>query len=300
MTVRKAIGRAWIGIAAALALASGAAAAPSETVSFSIIKTGDRLSPESMLFQGGGKAKVEVVYSAILVRHGGQDFLFDTGLGARIDEQYARDMPGWKRRFFYYDKPIVPARAQLAKAGVPAVRRIVLSHTHWDHASGVVDFPGAEIWVSPTERALVEKVGHGADNIWPSQVGDPRLAWKSIDFRSGPYRGFERSLDVYGDGTVVLVPQYGHTAGSVGMFVTTSSGRRFFFCGDTVWSAAAIDAGRPKFWLARALVDADAGKTLAEVRKMTDLHKRDPGLTIVPAHDGKVQARLGYFPAWVE
>jgi glyoxylase-like metal-dependent hydrolase (beta-lactamase superfamily II) len=300
MTVHKAMGRAWVGVVAALALASGAAAAPNDKVGFSIIRTGGRLTPESMLYQGGGKAKVDVVYSAILVRHGGQAFLFDTGLGSRIDAQYGRDMPRWKRPFFHYNKPVVPARDQLARAGLPVVRRIVLSHSHWDHASGVVDFPGAEVWVAPPERALVGKAGHGADNIWPSQVGDPGIAWTSIDFRSGPYRGFERSLDVYADGTVVLVPQYGHTAGSIGMFVTTSSGRRFFFCGDTVWSAAAIGAGRPKFWLARALVDADARATLSQVRRMEALRKRDPGLTIVPAHDGRVQARLGFFPGWVE
>lgn len=300
MTLRKSMGRLWVGVAAALAMASSVAAAPNKAVSFSIIRTGGRLSPESMLYQGGGKAKVEVVYSAVLVRHAGQDFLFDTGLGSRIDEQYARDMPGWKRPFFFYGKPIVPARAQLARAGVPAVRRIVLSHGHWDHASGVVDFPGAEIWVAQPERILIEKAGHGADSIWPSQVGGSSLAWKSIDFRSGPYRGFERSLDVYGDGTVVLVPQFGHTEGSVGMFVTTSSGRRFFFCGDTVWSAAAIEAARPKFWLARALVDADAARTLSQVQRMAALRKDDPGLTIVPAHDGRVQARLGYFPGWVD
>jgi len=189
MIARKTIGRFWVGVAAALAMASSAAAAPSKAVSFSIIKTGSRLSPESMLYQGGGKAKVEVVYSAILVRHDGQDFLFDTGLGARIDEQYARDMPGWKQPFFYYGKPIVPAHAQLARAGFPAVRRIVLSHSHWDHASGLVDFPGAEIWVTKPERTLIDRAGHGADSIWPSQVGGSGLSWTSIDFRSGPYRG---------------------------------------------------------------------------------------------------------------
>jgi glyoxylase-like metal-dependent hydrolase (beta-lactamase superfamily II) len=131
-------------------------------------------------------------------------------------------------------------------------------------------------------------------------VGDPSIHWKTIAFQPKPYRGYPESLDLYGDGTVVLVPQYGHTPGSVGMFLTTSSGRRFFFCGDTVWSAAAIPASRQKFWLARSIADRDAPATLAQIERMTALQKADPGLIIVPAHDSRVQAKLGYFPTWVE
>ncbi|HEX7943292.1 MAG TPA: hypothetical protein VF495_01430, partial [Phenylobacterium sp.] len=111
--------------------------------------------------------------------------------------------------------------------------------------------------------------------------------------------GFDRSLDLFGDGTVVLVPQFGHTPGSVGLFLTTSSGRRYFFCGDAVWSAAALKDARPKFWLANQLADADKRRTQAEVARMALLAKREPDLTIVPAHDSTVQNRLGYFPKWV-
>lgn len=291
--------RGAIALALTLICTAGALGAPREAVDVAIIRTAGRLAPEYMLYEGGGRAKAEIVYSAVLVRHGDQAFLFDTGLGAHIDAQFKTDMPTWKRPFFQYGRPVLPAQAQLAKAGFPPIRRILLSHSHWDHASGLADFPKVEIWVAPPERALVSQSNRGGGNTWASQVGDPRLNWKTIDFRSGPYLGFARSLDLYGDGSVVLVPQSGHTAGSVGMFVTTSSGRRLFFCGDTVWSAKALDTGRPKFWLARAMVDADARETLAQVRKMVALRRAEPGLTIVPAHDGAVQSALGFFPSWI-
>ncbi|MDQ0466741.1 glyoxylase-like metal-dependent hydrolase (beta-lactamase superfamily II) [Caulobacter ginsengisoli] len=286
------------GFAAALAvLAIGLpAAAAGPRVSFAIVKTGRTVVQESLLYAGGDKAaKLDNNFSAFLIRHGDDEFLFDTGLGARIDSQYAQDMPGWKQRFFKYLKPIIPARDQLARAGLPPIRRVILSHSHWDHASGVVDFPQAEVWVTKEELAFIR--GGGA---WPSQVGAPSIRWRTILFQPRPYRGFAQSLDLYGDGTVVLVPQFGHTPGAVGMFVTTSSGRRFFFCGDTVWSAAAIPQARPKFWLAGLLADSDAGRTQAEIDRMRALQKADPGLTIVPAHDSRVQARLGFFPNWVE
>ncbi len=269
---------------------------PPPKVSFAIVRTGRTIVQESLLYAGGDKTvKVDNNFSAFLIRHGDDSFLFDTGLGSRIDSQYARDMPGWKRPFFKYLKPIIPARDQLARAGLPPIRRVILSHSHWDHASGVVDFPQAEIWASKEELAFIRSGG-----AWPSQVGEPSIRWRTIIFQPKPYRGFAQSLDLYGDGSVVLVPQFGHTPGAVGMFVTTSSGRRFFFCGDTVWSAAAIPHARPKFWLASLLADSDAARTHAEIDRMRALQKADPSLIIVPAHDSRVQARLGYFPNWVE
>ncbi len=50
---------------------------------------------------------------------------------------------------------------------------------------------------------------------------------QSYDFRSGPYLGFAESHDVYGDGSVVIALAGGHTTGSVIVFVTLPSGRRY-------------------------------------------------------------------------
>lgn len=294
--------------AMALAWTSTASAAPSASgvpdkppVAFSVIKTGKSSAKEALVWSGGSWGRnVDNNFSAILIRHGDRELLFDTGLGAKVDSQYAQGMPGWAHAFFKYDKPIDPVRAQLQRAGVAPVRQIILSHSHWDHASGVVDFPEAEVWVSPEELAVIKKPGAGLGQAWTSQVGDPRIAWRSLTFTPVAYHGFDRSLDLFGDGSVVLVPQYGHTPGSVGLFLTTSSGRRYFFCGDAVWSAAAIKDARRKSWLANQLADGDKARTQAEIVRMSALAKREPDLTIVPAHDATVQNRLGYFPKWVE
>jgi len=295
-------------ILAAMALAwSTATPGPAEAteaskpaVSFAIVKTGKSTAKEALIYSGGSWSRsVDSNFVAILIRHGDRELLFDTGLGAKVDSQYAQGMPWWARPSFKYDKPVDPARAQLARAGEPPVSQIILSHSHWDHASGVVDFPGAEVWVAPEELAVIRKPGSGLGEAWRSQVGDRAIAWRALTFQPVAYHGFDRSLDLFGDGTVVLVPQFGHTPGSVGLFLTTSSGRRYFFCGDAVWSAAALKDARPKFWLANHLADADKRRTQAEVARMALLAKREPDLTIVPAHDSTVQNRLGYFPKWI-
>ena len=108
------------------------------------------------------------------------------------------------------------------------------------------------------------------------------------------------SADLFGDGSIVLVPLFGHTAGSVGMFVTVDSGKRYFFVGDAVWNAQALKKGSPKFWAARLLVDDDCAHTQQSIEQIRTLMAKRPEIVVVPAHDGTVQQTLGYFPAWVK
>ena len=312
--------RSLVFIALAALLTSGAATAASEVspaptgaasapgaqapaeVSFAIIRTGGSHTREAVTFSGGSfSKKVGGVWSAFLVKHNGKLVLLDSGLGSKMAEQFDTDMPSWGKPLFRYEEegPVVPARKQLDAAGMPPIEHIVLTHAHWDHASGLVDFPGAEIGVSEEEMASVRQAKSSMGKPWPSQVGSKDLKWKILQFQPVPYEGFERSLDMYGDGSVVLVPMYGHTPGSVGMFVKVTSGKRYFFVGDVVWNAGALAEGRPKLWPVRKMVDHDDMQTQAAIDRIRAVMKRNPGLVVVPSHDGGVQDTLGYFPAWV-
>jgi glyoxylase-like metal-dependent hydrolase (beta-lactamase superfamily II) len=269
-------------------------------VGFSIIATAKLDVSEALVYSGGSLGRqVRTNFSAFLVKHGESVFLFDSGLGANIGKQYRQDMPLWQRPFFKYDDPVTPARIQLERAGMAPINKIILSHAHWDHASAIDDFPGAEIWLSAPERAFATQPKRGVGAPWPSQVAAPSINWRTLEFKPVRYEGFDASLDLYGDGTVVLVPLYGHTPGSVGMFVTVDSGKRYFFSGDVTWHLSALKQERPKFWAARLFVDDDGDQTGQSIAQIHALMARDPGLTVVPAHDGAAQAALGYFPQWV-
>jgi glyoxylase-like metal-dependent hydrolase (beta-lactamase superfamily II) len=269
-------------------------------VGLAIVKTSQRSLREGLVYEGGDFFKhVETAFSAFLVKHGESYLLFDTGLGSQIAEQYGRDMPWLRRLMFRYDDPVMPVREQLSAFKLPRIERIILSHAHWDHASGVTDFPGVEVWVSAPERELIRGAHSAAASAWPSQVSDPSIRWQSLTFSDGAHEGFDQSLDLFRDGKVVLVPMYGHTPGSVGMFVRVDSGRRLFLVGDVVWNAGALPEAKPKFWPARRMVDHDADATLETVGLIREAMRRDPKLVVLPAHDGNVQARLGFFPRWV-
>lgn len=270
-------------------------------VSFAVIKTSKVRVREAMLFAGGSFSReLDTNFSAFVIRHGDELLLLDAGLGSQVAAQYGKDMPRWSRPFFKYDEPVTPAHEQLRAAGLPEIRRILLSHGHWDHASGIEDFPGAEVWLPPEELAFVRSPQGGVGGAWASQVSDKPVAWYALAFQPQAYEGFDRSLDLFGDGSLVLVPLFGHTPGSMGLFLTVSSGKRFFFIGDVSWSATAVAQGQPKFWPARALVDSDADATAATIAKIRAVVARDPKIVIVPAHDSVVQDGLGYFPKWIE
>ena len=115
-----------------------------------------------------------------------------------------------------------------------------------------------------------------------------------------PFLGFERSLDLYGDGSVVLVGMPGHTPGSVGLYLRNASGREFLFCGDIVWNAQALANAAPKMRMARRMADADAEATQTQIDRLHRLQQERPEITIVPAHDAQVQSTLAYFPDWVD
>ena len=270
-------------------------------VGFAIIKTSQVAAVEALLVPGGSITKqVDSNFSAFLIKHHDEYLLFDTGMGTQIDDQYQQGMPIWWRPFFKYDKPVVSARTQLDKAGLPPLKRVILSHSHWDHAGGVLDFPEAKVSVAPAELDLIRNPSTGPGGTWASQISAASIKWEAMVFQPVPFKGYPESLDLYQDGKVVLVPMPGHTPGSVGLFVTTDSGTVYFFIGDVAWSVVALQQGAPKFWAAGKLVDGDAQRTQSSVDKVRALMQAEPNLVVIPAHDSTVQAKLGFFPAWVK
>lgn len=284
-------------------LAQEAAPAPPTarpSVRFSVIKTSQIAVVERLLVPGGSYTKkVGTNFSAFLVQHNQEFILLDTGLGDQIDAQDRQDMPYWMRPFFKYETPVHSARQQLNAAGLGPINKIILSHSHWDHASGVQDFPQAQVMVAADEMQAIQHAGGGGGS-WVSQVGNPSIRWTPVAFTSGPYKGYSSSLDMYKDGSVVLVPMPGHTQGSLGVFVTVDSGKCYFFIGDVAWRLAALQAEAPKFWAASLIVDNNAAQTLASVRQVHAVMRQYPEVAVVPAHDGAVQDALGYFPNWVK
>ncbi len=266
-------------------------------VSLSILKTAEFRMPEALVFSGGRwTVQRTSVHAAVLVRHPQGAFLFDAGLGTHAGAHFADAMPFWLRPLMQYTQHVPAKRALGAEAGM--IGRIILSHMHWDHVGGVEDFPQAEVLAGRKDYELATGGGAAHALFVPGQI-DEANPWRLVDFTGGAYENFDRSQDLFGDGTVVLVPLPGHTPGALGMFVNLRSGKRFFFVGDAVWAIEGFRIPAPKFWVSRLLVDHDSAETERSLLRVARLMRHDPDLIVVPAHDEAVQRAIGFYPVVV-
>ncbi|MHA6493551.1 MBL fold metallo-hydrolase [Pseudomonas borbori] len=263
---------------------------------FSLVKTAETRTLDAFTVAGGKWTETAVAsHMAVLIEHHAATLLFDTSLGRQVDSQFASEMP-------WYDKPLLqygavqPVRDQLDRDGI-RVDRILLSHAHWDHASGLADFAEVPVWAPYEEIEFIHIATPPA--ILPSQFAHT-IKWVPYGFAAQPFMGFSDSHDLFGDGSLVLVPMRGHTPGSVGLFITLEDGRRFFFTGDASWRLEGFTGPREKFWISRNMVDNDREETRQVLQHVHQLIKREPALVVVPAHDAQVQQQLGYYPKWTE
>ncbi|WP_165669220.1 MBL fold metallo-hydrolase [Metapseudomonas otitidis] len=270
--------------------------AQADGLRFALVKTSSAETLDAFTVEGGQWTRtVPVNHTAVLIQHHAATLLLDTGLGRQVDAQFETDMPWWDKPLFKY-QTVTPARDQLDRDGL-RIDRILLTHAHWDHASALADFPEVPVWAPWAEIDFSHIATPPA--VLPSQFTHG-VRWQPFEFEPTPYMGFEESLDLFGDGSVVLVPLTGHTPGSVGVFLTLADGRRFFFTGDTSWRLEGFTGPNEKFWVSRRMVDNDREGTRAQLQRVHDLIQADPALSVVPAHDAAVQDRIGYYPQWVE
>lgn len=263
-----------------IAAQAPAPAVPSEKLKIRILDTGYAPTLEALVYKGGSWFKpVHVVHPAFIIEHPKETILFDTGLGRKAHEQNKKDMPWWAALLTGFEQK--DSAADILEREHKKIDRIILSHVHFDHASGITDF-NVPVWITPIEREFTKTPASPA--VLPS-VFAGNIDWHLYEFENKPYEGFAQSLDLMGDGTLVLVPLSGHTPGSVGLFINLSPEKRIFMIGDTVWSTKAIEEGAPKFWIAQKFADNRPDQVMENIHKLQELKKRLPQLLIVPSHD---------------
>jgi glyoxylase-like metal-dependent hydrolase (beta-lactamase superfamily II) len=148
--------------------------------------------------------------------------------------------------------------AQLATLGyAPAdVGTAVVCHLHQDHIGGLPELTGAELPVPAAEWAELRGPAPELRGLLRSHIQLPGLGWHQIipePTRDPALAPFTRSLDVMGDGSLMLLPTPGHTAGSVSLLVRRA-GRRCCWPGTS-------PTGRTSSGAASGCWTADTGRS---------------------------------------
>jgi N-acyl homoserine lactone hydrolase len=254
------------------------------------LPTGTYQTPAALAYRGGSFSDTrDFVATAILVRHPQGDLLFDAGFGADIDAQLGDTVPGFARSTVRHDDEL-PVRAQLEAAGydLDALRGVVVTHAHWDHVGGVADLH-VPVWMTDAELTYARE-DHAVTEMFNS-FSDIEI--HTYGFDGPPYLGFPASYDVWGDGSVVLVPAPGHTPGSIVAFVNLPHGTRYALIGDLTWQLEGIELRAERPIVMRMLADVDAEQVRENLRRMLAL---DALVQIVPAHDGRAHAAIPRLP----
>jgi glyoxylase-like metal-dependent hydrolase (beta-lactamase superfamily II) len=176
----------------------------------------------------GTTGRMRMPVPAFLVEHERGTMVFDAGMHPELMER--TDRLRHTAEMFELDyAPEATLAAQLAKAGCDAaeVPLAAVSHLHFDHCGGLVGVPNARVlvqqqeWDAAFEAGLVE---FGVFNPDDFDIGHDRVL-------------LDGEHDVFGDGSVVLVPTPGHTKGHQSLLVEN----RMLLVGDACYCRLALD-----------------------------------------------------------
>ena len=239
------------------------------------------LDPKLFNFTREELKEVDFVNIAYLIVHPKGTIMFDTG--GIPDGAFKPDGGTVTEGIMSATKPLKP---QLAAIGYKPsdIRYLVLSHYHSDHTANANDFAGATWIVQKAERDFMF-----ADKpqgiIQPAQYSALKNAKTTVLNNE--------DLDVFGDGSVVIMSTPGHTQGHQVLFVRLPKRGPVVLAGDLYHYPEERATGRiPTF-------EFNAEQSAASRKKIEAFIKQNKAELWIE-HDIATHAKLPKAPAFVE
>lgn len=241
------------------------------------------------------KSWVKAPITAYAIEHRDGLVLFDTGVDPALvsDPGYISSPIGrfiLKKVFRFHIGPDDALDKQLEAINLKAadVSKVIVSHLHFDHIGGIAHVPQAELLVSKDEWRRLDAPNPERDWMLREHIELPGANWRPVEFvpTSDPQLApFGVCYDCMGDGSMILLPTPGHTAGSMSLLVRSSGLPPLLFVGDLTYELEPLHNDQvPGI--------GDHEQLKASFAKVRDLEEALPGLIVVPSHDPNNSKKL--------
>lgn len=191
---------------------------------------------------------------------------------------------------------VAPLVGQLSAAGLAAadVDRLLITHGHVDHAGAIADFPGATLHVVEREWDFARK----RDPLH-AVIPEPYVDHEAVElltFDGGPYGPFPSHHDLYGDGSVIVLPTPGHTPGHSSVLVNLPESS-WLLVGDAAWLERHWAEPTPKGRMTQALLEDDPGAAWLALARIHAWAEANPELRVMAGHEPQLEVRYPTLPA---
>jgi N-acyl homoserine lactone hydrolase len=235
---------------------------------------------------------------AYVVRHPSEGtLLIDTGLHPDASANLRKDFGLAMSILFRTLRPAdEPYEDRLRGLGVEPgeVDRVVMTHLHVDHTSGMRLLPNASFVISRREWEAAHKPraagkGYIAHHLPP----ESRVELVDIDRDGESYGPFSRTIDLLGDGTMRLISTPGHTIGHMSVLLRVVGGE-VLVVGDAAYTLRNIDEQ------VLPLITTDDRLAAESLRELKAFKEENPAVPLVPTHDPAAWRSLAEVEAEVE
>lgn len=219
--------------------------------------------------------KKELIAGCFLIRHPKGNLLWDTGLTPELIGAPPEAAPGMSL------KTRISERLAVLGLSTHKIDYVGISHHHGDHSGGADEFPNAELLIGAADAELLK--GRKDDDR------DKRQLRHWIPGGPGKMRAVEGDLDLFEDGSVIMLAMPGHTPGHSALLVRLPRSGYVLISGDQYhFRENRAVAGVPTF-------NANRADTLASHARFEEIAKNLKARVIIQ-HDERDMASLPAFP----
>jgi glyoxylase-like metal-dependent hydrolase (beta-lactamase superfamily II) len=238
------------------------------------------LTVPAALLLAGEDGKLTVPVPVYLIEHPKGRLVFDSGLhvDTQVDPNARLGRLAPFHTVAFNPGEEIATRLQQLGVAPEQIDFIVNSHLHFDHCGGNAQLPNATLLIQRREW----EAGHDADLI-------ERVYYDPHDYDHGHrVQLLDGEHDLFGDGSVVCLPTYGHTPGHQSLRVRVAGGE-IVLSGDACYLRRTLET----LHLPTAMYDRD--QMIASIRRLRAL--RDGGAMVITGHDPEMWQTIPQAPA---